>query len=131
MVRHGLWSSAPWPGRSSKGRAWPLSSCWSSDVCQHCSEGSCVSLLSPRPGCLRVCCCALEHRAPLHLLTLALGTAGWPGRMKGRKGGRKEALDKTWMTVLGKWPCHQCWSVIFVLGKLCMRGELDRACGRR
>lgn len=83
---------------------------------------------APGPGCLQVCCSA--HRAPLHLLTLALGTARGPGRRKGQKAGRKEALDKTHMTILGKWPCHQCWSVIFVLGKLCVQGELHRASGR-
>lgn len=82
---------------------------------------------APHPSCLRVCCCGQSSSAPAHLGT---GDSRVAWEDEGEKAGRKETQDKTRMTVLGKWPCHQCWSVIFVLGKLCIQGELDRASGR-
>lgn len=89
MVRHGPWSSLPQPGRGSKGS---VGHCWLLEqrgLLQVLLRGSRGSLLRPRPAASS---CA--HRAPLQLLTLALGTVGRPGGMEGQKGGRKEALTK-------------------------------------
>lgn len=42
---------------------------------------------APAPAASRFA--AVPRRVPLHLLTWELGTAAWPGSMKGQKGGRE------------------------------------------